>query len=76
MFPVVFDKVGFDDLSNMLNSAGIDCYIHNCSTNHMVYADDLRVIAPSPNGLQGLLNICAKFGLKTMLNISLSSCYV
>ena len=21
------------------------------------------VIAPSPNGLQGLLNICAKFGL-------------
>ena len=30
----------------------------------MFYADDLRVIAPSPSGLQTLLNICAKFGFE------------
>ena len=30
----------------------------------MFYADDICVIAPSPSGLQGLLNICAKFGLE------------
>ena len=36
-----------DDLSNMLNSAGIGCHIHNCCTNPMFYADDLCVIAKS-----------------------------
>ena len=58
--PYLF-TVYVDDLSNMLNSAGIGCDIHNCCTNHMFYADDLCVIAPSPSGLQALLNICAKF---------------
>ena len=53
-----------DDLSNMLNSAGIGCHIHNCCTNPVLYANDVCVIAPSPSGLQGLLNTCAKFGLE------------
>ena len=30
-----------NDLSNMLNSAGILCHIHNCCTNHVFYADDM-----------------------------------
>ena len=47
----------------MLNSAGIGCHIHNYCTNHVFYADNICVIAPSPSGLQGSLNICAKFGL-------------
>ena len=55
--------VYIDELNNMLTSAGIGCHIHNCCTNHVFYADDKCVIAPSPSGLQGLLNICAKFGL-------------
>ena len=49
---------------SFLNSAGIGCHIHNCCTNHVFYAYDICVIAPSPSGLQGLLNICAKFGLE------------
>ena len=56
--------VYIDDLSNMLNSAGTGCHIHNCCTNHVFYADDICVIAPSPSGLQRLLNICAKFGFE------------
>ena len=56
--------VYIDDLNNMLNSAGIGCHIHNCCINHVFYVDDICVIAPSPSGLQGLLNICAKFGLE------------
>ena len=56
--------VYIDDLCNMLNSACIGCHIHNCCTNHVFYADDICVIAPSPSGLQGLLNICAKFGFE------------
>ena len=34
-----------DDLSNILNSAGIGCHIHNCCINHVFYADDICVIA-------------------------------
>ena len=72
MFRMVFDKVGFcpifiyriHDLSNMLNSAGIGCHIHNCCINNVFYADDIFVMSPSPSGLLGLLNICAKFGLE------------
>ena len=60
-----------DDLSNMLNSAGIGCHIHNCCTNHMFYADDLCVIAPIPSGLQALLNICAKFGFENDIKYNL-----
>ena len=30
----------------------------------MFYADDICIIAPSPSGLQGLLNICAKLDLE------------
>ena len=30
-----------DELSNMLNSAGIGCHIHNYCTNHVFYADDM-----------------------------------
>ena len=75
MFPYLF-IVYIDDLSNMLNSAGIGCHIHNCCTNHVFYADDVCVIAPSPSGLQDLLNICAKFGFEMILNITLSSRYV
>ena len=58
--------VYIDDLSNMLNSAGTGCHTHNCCTNHVLYADDICVIVPmqSYSGLQGLLNICAKFGLE------------
>ena len=48
--------VYIDELSNMLNSAGIGSHIHNYCTNHVFYADDICVIAPSPSGLQGLLN--------------------
>jgi len=44
--------VYIDDLCNMLNSTGIDCHIYNCCTNHVFYADDICVIAPSPSGLQ------------------------
>ena len=30
----------------------------------MFYSDDLCVIAPSPSGLQALLNRCSKYGFE------------
>ena len=35
--------VYIDDTSNVLNSVGIDCHIHNCCSSHVFYADNLCV---------------------------------
>jgi len=56
--------VYIEDLSNMLNSAGIGSHIHNCCTSHVFCTDEVYVIAPSPSRLQIWLNICAKFGFE------------
>ena len=52
------------DLSNILNSPGTGCQIHNCCISHVFYADDSCVTATRPSGLQGLLNSCTKFDLE------------
>ena len=36
--------VYIDELSNMLNSAGIGCHIHNYCTNHVFYVDEIYVL--------------------------------
>ena len=54
-------NVFIDDLSINLNNSGIGCCMNNISFNHIQYADDTILLAPSPTGLQKLLNICEKF---------------
>ena len=49
--PYLF-AIYMDDLSVTLNNAKVGCHINNRCANHMLYADDLCVIAPSPRGLQ------------------------
>ena len=56
-----------DDVSNMSHSAGIGCHMHNCCTSRVFCTDDLCVIVRSPNRLQCLLNICAKFGFENKI---------
>ena len=51
LFPWLFN-VFIDDLSILLNKSGIGCHMNNVSLNHMQYADDSIVLAPSPTGLQ------------------------
>ena len=46
-----------DDLSLALNKAGVGCEINNQNFNHIVYADDMVVLAPCPAALQKLLDI-------------------
>ena len=50
-----------DDLSALLNSSGAGCTLNGVSRNHLLYADDTCVIAPSPAGLQILLDICSSY---------------
>ena len=40
----------------------VGCFINSQQRmNHCIYADDICVLAPSPHGLQKLLNICELF---------------
>ncbi len=67
-----------DGLSDLLNVSGIGCYVNNTCINHIFYADDLCVMAPSPSGLQLLLNICANYGIENdiIYNCKKSMCVV
>ena len=58
--PYLF-AVYVDDLSEILNSCNVGTYMNNQPMNHIFYADDLCLVAPSPSGLQSLLNICCDY---------------
>ena len=67
-----------DDLSVLLCKSNVGCMIDNVCFNHLFYADDLCVLAPSPAALQQLLNICYQYGLNNdiMYNPTKSVCVV
>ena len=56
----------------------IGCQIDNVCVNHVMYADDICLMAPSPAALQKLINICYDVGLRNNLtfNSSKSFCMV
>lgn len=55
--PILFNLV-VDDLSRKLNECYAGCYLNGQSQNHLFYADDSVLIAPSPHALQELVDIC------------------
>ena len=60
MSPVLFN-VYIDDLRRTLYSMPLGCYIHGTCVNHLVYADDMVLLAPSPGALQGLIDTAANY---------------
>ena len=46
---------------DVLTSSSIGCNINGTYINHLVYADDTVLIAPSPKALQELTVKCEKF---------------
>ena len=50
-----------DDLSKQLIDARSGCFIEHQCTNHVMYADDICLLAPSALGLQKLLDVCYNF---------------
>ena len=58
-----FFAVYIDDLSSMLNKLGVGCYVRDILINHLMYADDMVLIAPATAALQMLLRECQNFGL-------------
>ena len=53
-----------DNLSVELNKSNIGCSIDNVFYNHLFYADDSVLIAPSPVALQKLINICDDYATR------------
>ena len=60
MSPVLFN-IYMDDLSNSLNNSKLGCSMNGVLINHLMYADDTCIIAPSPSALYKLLGICTNF---------------
>ena len=51
-----------NDLSKSLNELRMGCFIDFTCVNHLFYADDICLLAPSAFGLQKLLDVCTNFG--------------
>ena len=58
--PTLFN-VYIDILSLKLSQSCIGCTFNSQCYNHLVYADDTVLLAPSPTALQKLINICTDF---------------
>ena len=54
--------VYMDDLSNKLNNVNAGCITGSSLINHLMYADDLVLMAPSSIGLSMLLSVCSEYG--------------
>ena len=69
MSPVLFN-VYIDDLSRTLYSMPLGCYINSTCVSHLVYADDMVLLAPSPDALQGLIDTAPKYFVDNGLMIN------
>ena len=56
LFPKLF-SVYVDDFSDKLIESKVGCSIDNLCMTHVMYADDICLMAPSPAALQELINI-------------------
>jgi len=63
----VFFNLYIDDLSKSLNDSGVGCTINSCVINHLFYADDAVLLAPSPDALKQLLKICENYACETSI---------
>ena len=58
LFAIYLDK-----LSVALNKSGIGCNVGIC-VNHVFYADDLCLVAPTAMALQQIINVCSDYSVE------------
>ena len=64
-----------DDLSDKLVKCNVGCHITNLCMNHVMYADDICLMAPSAAALQELIDICYDFSVQNDLSFNSSKSY-
>ena len=67
--------VYIDDLSDKFVKCKVGCYIDNLCMNHVMYADDICLMALSPAALQELIDICFDFSVQNYLSFNSSKSY-
>jgi len=67
--PTLFN-VYLNDLSLKLSDSNTGCMINSFTVNHLFYADDSVLLAPSPKALQKLINICQEFANNSDLSFN------
>ena len=60
--PILFN-VYMNDLSVLLNNVHIGCFINDKPYNHLFYADDSALLAPTPAALQKLISLCESYAI-------------
>ena len=67
-----------NDLSECLTQCKAGCHVNETVINHVMYADDICLMAPSPIALQKMLNLCYEFSQSDdiMFNPIKSQCMV
>ena len=55
---LIYSTFMIDDLSLNINACRVGCCVGIEIINHLMYADDLFIMAPSVAGLSKLLRIC------------------
>ena len=63
-------SVYMDDLSNLLISSGVGCFLNNVCFNPVFYADNLCLMEPCDIALQELLKICHRYSILADLNFN------
>ena len=63
-------SVYMDDLSHLMISLGIGCFLDKVCFNHVFYEDDLCLIAPCAIALQELLNKCHRYSITVDVNFN------
>ena len=69
-------NIFIEGLSDMLKSVNIGCFMNGICFNHLFYADDAILLAPTPEALQMLIDICSKFAAcnEMQYNVTKSCC--
>ena len=49
-------------MTDRLLSCNAGCYINDMCINHVMYADDICLLAPSASAMQSLLDVCYDYG--------------
>ena len=53
-----------DALSKSFRQSNVGCHFYLICVNHLFYADDSVLIAPSPIALKRLIDVCEKYSIE------------